>query len=184
MRKKKSYLKKNIPKAHCYFKILIATYLLFWPVLISKVLEVWPFSFIKTNYFCFPKSPCWFFSCKTFATTTSHQTIDISVFTKRSNIAFNASFHMSFHMGWDLTNFHSKESRIVQNALLCTAILSRRGEEEDDKHWPKGYQLVRAWSYRCARVWCNTLAYYYRLHTTSARSAGNLALKRFLAHKF
>ena len=52
-----SNLKKNIPKVHFYFKISRPTFLLFWPFLISKVLEVvlWLlsfFSWIKIDFAC------------------------------------------------------------------------------------------------------------------------------------
>ena len=126
---KKSLLKleKNNPKAHCYFKISRATFLLFWPFLISKVLEVYFdlclfFSWVKIN-FAFQKSLADFFLVKPWPLQQPAEAkLLISVCLlkgQKFSFYFKLSYELQFSgLAWDLTNFYSKETRIVENASL------------------------------------------------------------------
>ena len=125
-------LEKNNPKAHCYFKISRATFLLFWPFLISKVLEVYFdlclfFSWVKIN-FAFQKSLADFFLVKPWPLQQPAEAkLLISVcLLKGQKFSFycKISYELQFAgLAWDLTNFYSKETRIVENASLCTTLL-------------------------------------------------------------
>ena len=124
-----SYLKNNIPTAQCYFKISRATFLLFCPFLISKVLEVYFdlclfFSWTKID-FDFQKPLADFFLVKPWLL---HQPPEakllISVYLlegQKFSFLCKLSYELQFAgVGWDLTNFYYKETRIVENASLCT----------------------------------------------------------------
>ena len=125
-------LEKNNPKAHCYFKISSATFLLSWPFFISKVLEIYFdlclfFSWVKIN-FAIQKSLADFFLVKPWPLQQPAEAkLLISVcFLKGQKFSLKCklSYELQFAgLGWDLINFYYKETRIVENASLWSALI-------------------------------------------------------------
>jgi hypothetical protein len=110
-----------------YFNILRATFLL-W-----KVLEVYFdlclfFSWVKIN-FAFQKPLADFFLVEPWPLQQPPKAkVLISVrLLKGHKISFKCklSYELQFaELAWDLTNFYSKETRIVENASLCSGVLA------------------------------------------------------------
>ena len=159
-------------KAHYYFKMSGAIFLLFVPFLFQKFWRCLFFSWIKFLFYD-PKSTSWFFFLGHFNNYWS-QCVYLRLYV---DLAFNASFHMNYSLlDWlEIWSIFFPKRRIVESASLCSILLP----DSNDKKNTLLYSDIRWFRIYVPALWDQM---EFTMRTNLAKTLDQLIFCKYTLH--